>query len=87
MDTSNGHIVEDIELVDEKDKAKYTQIPSELHSEAAEFLKKNSGYGYYNLTGNTALAEWARAQKAKSRSKNKMAKASRKANRGSNRGR
>lgn len=80
MDVNTGHLVADIDMVAELDRHKYTKVPKHLHPEAERAL---AGQHEVTVNPNTAanLAAWATNQRKKSRTRAKLAKKSRKANR------
>ena len=81
MDTSTGHLVANIGLLAEEDKSKYTEVPEELTTEAKAALGENLDT-FIDLKNKSNLALWARKTSVKRRKAAKIAKASRKRNRG-----
>ena len=84
MDVNSGHLVADIESVNEAERSKYTKVPKHLEDEAREALTQNGltlNDIIVNLKGRSNLAEWANKKRTKARIRRKISKASRLKNR------
>lgn len=80
MDVNRGHIVADINEVEEKLRHRYTPIPDDLRAEAEDALD-GEREAYINPNRAKKLAAWAANTRKTNRARNKLAKASRARNR------
>lgn len=80
MNPSTGHLVADLTLLTEAERKQYIPIPEPFldHARAALAGQPET---VVNLKQQSELAQWAKAEKAKRRARNKAAKRSRARNR------
>jgi len=78
MDTSTGHLVRDIEFVPAEKRKDYTPVPRRLRR-AAEKKLDGKDEAVVDLARRTQLAQWARADRRKKKSRRRLEKVGRKA--------